>query len=161
MLDTIARVDPASFFDDKPLCEHCRTPFEPRSGKGGKPQRFCSQECRRAFHSESEPQRGPTPPTPIAENSPAVPEQPEPIAAPAATAKDSEDFDWVSENNEDVVLREQQAIAIYRNTYGGLVIRQHEGGFPGDHDTIIVINRENIGAFVDRLTEVAGVPSFP
>ncbi len=58
-------------------------------------------------------------------------------------------------------MREQQAIALYLNPYGGLVIRQHEGGFPQVDDTIIVIAPENIGTFIDRLTEVAGVPSVP
>jgi hypothetical protein len=28
--------------------EHCRSPFEPRKGSGGKPQIYCSAECRKA-----------------------------------------------------------------------------------------------------------------
>ncbi len=32
------------------LCAWCGTEFEPR-GNGGKPQRFCSAPCRRAFDS--------------------------------------------------------------------------------------------------------------
>jgi hypothetical protein len=146
----------ADLLGHKPKCDQCGEPFEPRSGKGGKPQRFCSQECRRAFHTE--PQRAPTPPAPVAENSPAVPEPPEPKAAPAASAEDSEDFDW--SDDEDIVLREQQSIAIYRNKFHGIVIRQARRWNEED-DTVIVINRENIDAFLDRLTNIAGVASFP
>jgi hypothetical protein len=62
MLDTTTRVDPASHFDDnKPLCDQCGKQFEPRSKSGGKPQRFCSPECRGAFHTQ--PQRGQRSPT--------------------------------------------------------------------------------------------------
>lgn len=35
---------------DLPTCDHCKTPFQPR--RGGKPQRFCSEECRRADQNE-------------------------------------------------------------------------------------------------------------
>jgi hypothetical protein len=91
MLDTTSRVDPASFFDDnKPLCDQCGEPFEPRSGSGGKPQRFCSSECRTAFHNE--PQRGQRSPTCIAQNLPAVLDQPKLKDAPAAIG---EDYCWV------------------------------------------------------------------
>jgi hypothetical protein len=44
------------------LCSHCHEPFTPRSGSGGKLQRFCKEKCRRAFHGLKEP----TPPTPDA-----------------------------------------------------------------------------------------------
>ncbi len=33
-----------------PLCTWCGTAYEPRSN-GGKPQRFCSAPCRRAFET--------------------------------------------------------------------------------------------------------------
>lgn len=35
----------------QPRCEHCQQPFTPRSGSGGKPQRFCSPTCRQSFHA--------------------------------------------------------------------------------------------------------------
>jgi hypothetical protein len=89
MLDITSRVDPASLFDDnKPLCDQCDKPFEPRSKSGGKPQRFCSSECRFEFHT----QRGQRSPTCIAENLPAVLDQPRPKDEPADTA---EDICWV------------------------------------------------------------------
>jgi hypothetical protein len=107
MLDTTSRVDPASLFDgSKPLCDQCGKPFEPRSGSGGKPQRFCSSECRTAFHNE--PQRGQRNPTCIAQNLPAVlgasaatgrppepvePPTPEPAPEPAGE-DDSADYCW-------------------------------------------------------------------
>jgi hypothetical protein len=45
-----------------PLCEQCSQPFNRRKASGDKPQRFCSAECRMAFHSENRnvPQRAPT-----------------------------------------------------------------------------------------------------
>ena len=42
--EELRRVDGAS----DPACEHCSEPFAPRKCKGGKPQRFCSPECRTA-----------------------------------------------------------------------------------------------------------------
>jgi hypothetical protein len=55
-------------------------------------------------------------------------------------------------------LREQQSIAIYRNKYDALVIRQ-ERRWDEDEDTCIIITPENIDTFIDRLTDVAGIPS--
>jgi hypothetical protein len=87
MLDTTSRVDPASLFDDnKPRCDQCGEPFEPRTGNGGKPQRFCSSECRIAFHNE--PQRGQRSPTCIAPSLLAAVEEPKPKDASAATRED-------------------------------------------------------------------------
>jgi hypothetical protein len=151
MLDTTTRVDPASLFDNQPLCEQCGKPFEPRAKSGGSNQRFCSRSCRFAFH---EAQRGPA----CSSVGPAW-DQPAEKPAPAATTKDfNDDFDW--SNDEDIVLREQQSIAIYRNKYEGIVIRQ-ERRWNEDEDTVIVITRENIGTFVDKLCDAVGVQSFP
>jgi hypothetical protein len=132
------------------LCEQCREPFKPR--KGGKPQRFCSEPCRMAFHSEAREadkttlaslrERG-TLPIP-----PAATMTPEPPAA--ATG----DFDWA--DDESVILREQPETAAYFNREGGLVIRQHR--WPDD-DTVVVIAGNCIGSFLDKLTDVCGVPS--
>src|ERR1700690_2344280 len=79
------------------LCERCSNPFTPRRGTGGKPQRFCSEECRRQFHAAALP-------TPI-------PEPPDP-----------DEFDWATDDS--VVLKEQPATAIYFNRRDQLVIRQ-------------------------------------
>ena len=116
MLDTTSRVDPASLFDDnKPLCDQCGEPFEPRTGNGGKPQRFCNSECRIAFHNE--PQRGQRSPTCIAPSLPAPLEEPKPKDASAATGEDdSADYCWAvpsqtriecSQTNDDEIEIEQ------------------------------------------------------
>jgi hypothetical protein len=79
------------------------------------------------------------------------------LIEPALDTKDSV-FDWGAAN-EDVVLRHQLAIAIYRNALDGLVIRQ-ERDWNDDDDTYIVISPENVDAFIDKLTDVAGIQSF-
>jgi hypothetical protein len=74
------------------------------------------------------------------------------------TTEDSDwtKFDW--SDDEDIVLREQQSIAIYWNKQNSLVIRQ-ERRWDQEEDVCIIITAENIGAFIDRLTDVAGVVS--
>jgi hypothetical protein len=74
--------------------------------------------------------------------------QPEPISAPAEPA---EDFSW--RDDPSVVCHHQLA-----NPYGGIVIRQ-ERDWNDEEDVCIVVSRENIAAFLDKVTEVAGVPS--
>jgi hypothetical protein len=91
MLDTTARpsaaIADADLLDHQAKCGQCGKPFEPRSKSGGKPQRFCSSECRFEFHA----QRGQHSPTCSAITAlPAVTEPPE-KDAPAA----SEDYCWV------------------------------------------------------------------
>jgi hypothetical protein len=44
-------------------CEQCGGKFSPRAASGGKPQKFCSPQCRTAFHADAQPnvsQRSPT-----------------------------------------------------------------------------------------------------
>jgi hypothetical protein len=69
---------------------------------------------------------------------------------------DHSDFDWIDE--ETLVLRRQRAVALYRLPDGGLVIRQ-ERDWNEEDDTCIVISPENVGDFVDRLADVAGIPT--
>jgi hypothetical protein len=38
-------------------CDCCNKPFRRRHGSGGSPQRFCSTECRMAFHTEDQRSR--------------------------------------------------------------------------------------------------------
>jgi hypothetical protein len=133
------------------LCEQCGKLFEPRSQSGGKPQRFCSTDCRLAFHSEAQrSQRSPT-----CSTLPAVidPQAPKPSAdAPGANS----DFDW--SDRESVVLHEQPATSCYFNEEGGLVIRQKR--WPDD-DTWVVIAADQIDTFIDKLTDIIGIPSVP
>jgi hypothetical protein len=83
--------------------------------------------------------------------------QPEAETHPAAAK--NEDFNW--SDNDSVMLREQRATAIYFNTHGDLVIRQERHCPFEDEDPFIVINAENIAGFLDKLTNICGVPSFP
>jgi hypothetical protein len=65
------------------------------------------------------------------------------------------DFDWVK-NEDDIVLRSQPETAIYFNPHGSLVIRQRN--WPDD-DAFVVINAESIDRFIDKLTDIIGIPS--
>ena len=50
----------------------------------------------------------------------------------------SDDFDWAA-TNEDVILPEQRAIAVYTNNWGQAVIRQ-EKAWDDEDDTYVVID---------------------
>jgi len=77
----------ADLFGHRPKCDQCGNPFEPRSKSGGKPQRYCSPECRAAFHKQS--QRGQRSPTCSAITAlPAITE-PTPSGASAGPAEDA------------------------------------------------------------------------
>lgn len=70
-------------------CDQCGEPFEPRSKSGGKPQRFCSPECRAAFHT------GQRSPTCSAPSLPTAVEESQPKDQPADAAEDdSADYCW-------------------------------------------------------------------
>ena len=133
-----------------PRCQQCGTSFTPRVG--GKPQRFCSPDCRRAFHDK--PQRDNV--HVASRGLPAVIDPPEPN--PSADAPEEKtDFDW--NDDDSVVLHHQPAVAAYINQAGGLTIRQ-ERSWDQDEDIIIAIAPENVGEFIDKLTDVIGIPSF-
>ncbi len=66
----------------------------------------------------------------------------------------SEDFDW--SDDDAVVIREQPETAIYYNQRGGLVIRQRN--WPDD-DVYVYFNAEVIDVFIDKLTDIVGIPS--
>lgn len=121
-------------------CQHCGETFKPREGSGGSKQKFCSPVCRTAFRTKPEV--------------PSV-SQRVPACAVVPDAGNNEDFDW--SNDSSVVLHEQPETAIYFNKYGTLVIRQRE--WP-DQDSFVYIAETNIGDFLDRLTDICGVPSF-
>jgi hypothetical protein len=134
-----------------PTCEQCSQPFAPRERSGGKPQRFCSPECRTAFHSENRQrdQRAPTcsdvidqPPTPIAKT----------IAAPLEIPGD---FDWFKDDS--IILEEQPVTAVYSKSRNAIVIRQR-GTYP-DEDMFVFIAPHNLMTLIDRLCDMAGIPS--
>jgi hypothetical protein len=80
-----------------------------------------------------------------------------PKAAEDFDREAADKFDWVSDDS--IVLHHQPAVAVYINSAGGLTIRQ-ERAWNEDEDTIIAIAPENVAEFIDRLTDVIGIPSF-
>jgi hypothetical protein len=70
--------------------------------------------------------------------------------------KPDPDFDW-SGDGAPIVLAEQPETAVYRGQNGQLVIRQR--AWPGD-DNVVIIATQCIVEFVDKLTDVAGIPSL-
>jgi hypothetical protein len=133
------------------VCEHCQKTFEPRAGSGGKPQRFCSEKCRKAFHKAGDvggdvgdvagdvEAKEKTPPT--ADDRP-------------STGIDYvvDDFTW---DSVDVVLEQQKRTCIYWNDRGDLVIRQL-ASYPDD-DPYVVISSNNVSDFVDKLCDFIGI----
>jgi hypothetical protein len=119
------------------ICDECGKAFTPRTG-GGSKQRFCCDTCRKRHHKMGDAQ---------GDAGDAEPVKPTP-------AEDSE-FDW---NDDCVVLREQRETAIYWNPAGDLVIRQRAGRHDYD-DPFLVIRADNIADFIDRLTDIIGIPS--
>jgi hypothetical protein len=57
-------------------------------------------------------------------------------------------------------LPPQDAIAVYSNDSGDLVIRQKADWPHSEDDTIIVIAAQNVMTFIDRLCDEAGIPSL-
>ena len=151
---------PASEFQDFKPCEHCGQRFKPREGSGGRAQRFCSVDCRQAFHSEArsggtldlEPQRDQRAPT--CSGLPVVIDHPT-TKQSAGSPKPELDFDWG--DVDGVVLAEQAETAVYWNPKGDLVIRQRNWH---DDDSLIFISKNSVDEFVDKLCDVVGIPSF-
>ena len=67
-------------------------------------------------------------------------------------SRDFDDFDWA--NDDSVVLQSQPATAVYRNKFGGLVIRQ-EKTCDEESDPYIVISEENAVMFMEALAKRA------
>lgn len=63
-------------------------------------------------------------------------------------------FDW--NDRESVTVPEQLAVAIYRNPYGAVVIRQ-ERAWDEDSDIYIIIQPENAEAVANAILREAGV----
>jgi len=60
--------------------------------------------------------------------------------------------------NWRIILAAQKLIEMRVDEYGGLVLRQDN--WP-DEDVEIYVNADYLDMFIDRLTDVCGVPSFP
>jgi hypothetical protein len=128
-------------------CEHCGESFQPRKWTGGKPQRFCSTEYRKAFHAGAIPNVPDV--SDVGPNSPTL--------APTFRAphgSEGGEFDWASDD-VDIVLREQHATAIHFNRSDG--IRQR--CWP-DGDHYVIISKNNVDSFLDRLIDACGIQTF-
>jgi hypothetical protein len=134
-----------------PLCERCGESFTPRAS-GGRAQRFCSVDCRRAFHDK--PQRDNVH---VASGGLPAVIDPQPPKSSVSAPGPSEGFDWV--DDDSIILRHQPPVAVYIGQNGHLVIRQ-ERQWDEDGDTIICIAPESIDTFIDKITDVVGIPSF-
>ncbi|HUZ91351.1 MAG TPA: hypothetical protein VMU78_05545 [Methylocella sp.] len=58
-------------------------------------------------------------------------------------------FNW-NDVEDDLVLSEQLAVAVYENPMGNTIIRQAADS-SRDEDSIIIINRSNLATFVAAL----------
>jgi hypothetical protein len=134
-------------------CENCHQPFKPREKSGGKSQRFCTPECRFAFHA----QRGQRGSSHVGGDDGAVSEAPPP-AKPTVEPPQAKgtDFSWT--NEEAVVLREQRPTAIYWNPDGDLVLRQR-ADWDEENDPYLVISANNLQDFIDAICDMAGIGS--
>ena len=79
-----------------------------------------------------------------------------PVVSPAVSSDSRHDFDW--DAGDIVVLHEQPRTALYFNVNGALVIRQERWM---DDDVFVFIAREYLDSFVDKLTDMLGIPSAP
>jgi hypothetical protein len=122
-------------------CEQCGKSFDRRKHGGGSPQRFCSQECRIAWHAT---QRKPacTLEATVAATLPSRPSQ-------NARENTSEDSNW--DDRKRIVLSEQLETSLYRNGRGDLIIRQRSPG----GDRWIVISNTSVNPFIGKLVEFA------
>lgn len=128
-------------------CVRCDAPFEPRKHGGGKPQKYCGEKCRTTDYAEKQRQeinRQDDWPCKTEDEPHSIrdlrPRGPSP----------SDDCDWKS---GDVVVGDQQAIKIYWDDAGRLVIRQ-ERPWDEEHDSCIIIHEHNAERFLVGLSDV-------
>jgi hypothetical protein len=81
---------------------------------------------------------------------PAPPPILKPPALPRPEPESSSDPNFSWHDDDAVILHEQKCTAVYRNPFGGLVVRQLD-----EDDSTIVILAENIPTFIARITDVA------
>lgn len=67
-----------------------------------------------------------------------------------------DDFDW-SSNNEDVIVPEQRATAVYVNPWGQAVIRQ-ERAWNDEADTVVVVDHAHLPEVIKSLRVIADAP---
>jgi hypothetical protein len=139
------------------ICLRCCRPFTPRQGKGGKPQLYCSTACRKA---NANPNDGPNASPNAVPNAIDAKDVGEDVGKDVGkdVEEDAEEFSW--NRDDSVILQHQRRTAVYFNTRDELVIRQ-EADWNEETDTVLVIAKNNIEEFLDKLTDICGIPSFP
>lgn len=161
--ESLARVDalpPDRCEQGERRCRHCERPFKPRTKTGGRPQLYCSPECRTAFHAEhanetpnASQRRKPHVGMPSATSTVPAEEREEPLQG-----HESGYEPW---DNEDAFkLPEQGLVAVYPNNHEQIVIREKAGPFD-EVDSCVFIHRKNLVALIDKLCEFAGIGSAP
>jgi hypothetical protein len=156
-------------------CDQCGGLFTPRTGSGGKPQRFCRSECRTAFHAQRD-QRAPTCDADSETVATEARRLGEVFKAELAAAEgdaalvladtlnridaarnqpepepepDSDPFTW--DDPEDVIIRRQPMTAVYWNGRGSVVIRQ-EAEWNDNDDPFLTFDPHNLPNLIHRLT---------
>jgi hypothetical protein len=138
-------------------CEQCGTAFEPRAGSGGSRQRFCSQGCRYDFHN-SKVQRVPPPPAYTLQTTLEAPEYPTEKDALRTSVEADDSFDW---KRSEILLQPVPMTAAYIDPETGDLVIGQDGRSSYQDDSVVRIPADHIAAFIDRLTDVLGIPSAP
>jgi hypothetical protein len=134
-------------------CKQCARPFVPRSGSGGKTQKFCSPECRQSFHSQRGQHGGSHVGLTHGDGGGiALIEKPA-AAPPRAKRDDFYNFSWA--DDESICLRDQPATAIYENSQRTIIIRQ-ERSWDEENDSFVVIDSAHVFHVVRQILRVAG-----
>lgn len=69
----------------------------------------------------------------------------------------AQDFEWyLDENSQDIVFPSVQAVAVYRNTAGHIVIRQQDSR--GDEDAVVLILPAHAEALIAAVRAAADKP---
>jgi hypothetical protein len=116
------------------ICERCGNTFQPRKGSGGKPQRFCSPECRKGMVPDAKPNAEP------------VLNVGEDVGKNIGKDVGSDVGD---DDDENIVVPEQLKIEVYFNRFGDIVIMQEDS-----HGPYVRVRPENLPFLIGRLQEI-------
>jgi len=65
----------------------------------------------------------------------------------------ADDFDWNDYESGDIVVQSVQAVAVYANPRGNIVIRQ-ERDYADESDSFVFVPLDRIEAVIERMREV-------
>ena len=122
-------------------CDQCGKPFGTKMHGGGSPQRFCSYDCRMAWHAtQRKPECTLVPKNSVSRSSPS------PGNAPANAFRD---FGRSAQRSR--TLSERLKTTMFRNGHG-LVIRQ---SYNQQDDRWIMVSNASIDTFIETLIALA------